>query len=149
MVQDKGKLPKKRFGEKYTRQPAPEHSSSDEGINPYLPPQADKKTMQKAQRDAPSTSHSSSAIKGSNDKSKHGIHYSLDLKLKCKVKASNIHGIPLVTDNKIVVRHRLYNPTLNSATFQPTIRQPFSIFRNVTTTLAHDRETFGSQFRNC
>ena len=38
-------VPKKRFGVKYTRQPAPEHSSSDEGINPYLPYQAEKKTM--------------------------------------------------------------------------------------------------------
>ena len=36
-------VPKKRFGVKYTRQPAPEQSSLDEGINPYLPPQAEKK----------------------------------------------------------------------------------------------------------
>ena len=64
--------------------------------------------MKKSRRDAPSTSHSSWAIKGSNDKSKHGIHFSLDLKLKYKVKASNIHGIPLATDNKIVVWHHLY-----------------------------------------
>ena len=30
------KLSKKRFGAKSTRQPAPEHSSSHEGINPHL-----------------------------------------------------------------------------------------------------------------
>ena len=29
------------------------------------------------------------------------------------MNASNIHGVPLATDNKIVVRHRLYTPTLN------------------------------------
>ena len=39
-------------------------------------------------------------------------------------KASNIH------DNKIVVRHRLYTPTLNSATFQHFIA-------NDTATLQH------------
>ena len=81
-----------------------------------------------SRRDAPSTSHSSSAIKGSNDKSKHGIHFSLDLKLKCKVKASNIHGMPLATDNKIAVRHRLYIPTLNSATVQHSV---FPIYKKV------------------
>ena len=32
MVRDKGKLPANIFGVKYTRQPAHEHSSSDEGI---------------------------------------------------------------------------------------------------------------------
>ena len=106
--------------------------------------------MKKYRRDAPSTSHSSSAIQGSNGKSKHDIHFSLDLKLKCTVKASNSHGVPLATDNKIVVRHRLYTPTLNSVTFQhSTVRQPFSMFCNVTATFPHDRETFGSQFRNC
>ena len=120
-------LPKKRFGVKYTRQPASDHSCSDEGINPYLPPQASKKF---------------STIKDSNDKNKHGIHFSLDFKLKCKVKASYIHGIPLATDNRIVVRHRLYTPTLNSATFQHSIV-------NDTATLQHDWETFGSHFRNC
>ena len=36
-------VPKQRFGVKYTRQPAPEHSSSDEGIHPYLPSKAEKK----------------------------------------------------------------------------------------------------------
>ena len=96
-------VPKQRLGVKYTRQPAPEHSSSDEGIHPYLPSKAEKKTMEKSRGDAHSTSHSSSAIKGSNDKSKHDIHFSLDLILKCKVKASNSHGVPLATDNKIVV----------------------------------------------
>ena len=35
-------VPKNRFGVKYTRQSAPKHSSSDEGINPYMPPQAEK-----------------------------------------------------------------------------------------------------------
>ena len=108
--------------------------------------------MNKSRRDAPCTSHSSSAIKGSNDKSNHGIHYSLDLKLKCKVKASNIHGIPLATDNKKVVRHRLYTRLLTPQHFSilsPTIRQPFSMFCNVTATFPHDRETFGIQFRNC
>ena len=84
-------VPKNRFGVKYTRQSAPKHSSSDEGINPYMPPKL-RKTMKKSRRDAPSTSHYSSANKDSNDKSIHGIHFSLDLKLKCKVKASNIHG---------------------------------------------------------
>ena len=85
-------MPKQRFGVKYTRQPAPVHSRSDEGINPYMPPQAENKTMKKSRRDAPSTSHSASAIECSNDNTKHGIHYSLDLKLKCKVNASNIHA---------------------------------------------------------
>ena len=107
---------------KHTRQPAPEHSSSDEGIKLYLPYQAEKKTMKMSRRDSPSTSHSSSAIEGSIDNS--------NLKLKCKVKASNIHGVPLATDNKIVVRHRLYTPTLNSATFQDYIA-------NDTATLQH------------
>ena len=50
--------------------------------------------------DVPSTSNSSSAVQGSNDKSKHDIHFSLDLKLKYMVKASNSHGVPLATDNK-------------------------------------------------
>ena len=36
-------VPKKIFDVKYTRQSAPEHSSLDEGINAYLPPQ--EKTM--------------------------------------------------------------------------------------------------------
>ena len=36
MVRDKGKLHKKIFGVKYTRQPAPEHLCLDEGINPIL-----------------------------------------------------------------------------------------------------------------
>ena len=64
-------VPKKRFGVKYTRQPAPEQSSLDEGINPYLPPQAEKKTMKKSRKHTPSTSQSSSAFEGSNDKSKY------------------------------------------------------------------------------
>ena len=84
--------------------------------------------MKKSRRDATSKSHSSWAIKGSNDKSKHGIHFSLYLKLKSKVKASNVHGVPLVTANKIVVRHRLYTPTLNSATFQHSIANPSACF---------------------
>ena len=52
---------------------------------------------------------------------KHVIHFSLYLNLKYKVKVSNFRGVPLATDNKIVVRHSLYTPTLNSATFQPSI----------------------------
>ena len=85
-MRDNGKLPEKIFGVKYTRQPAPEHY-----LNPYLPAKAEtKKNVNTSRRDAPSTPHSASAIKGSNDNSKHGIHFSLDLKLKCNVNASNI-----------------------------------------------------------
>ena len=58
------------------------------------------------------------------------MHFSLDLKLKCKVKASNIHSVRLATDNKLVIRHRFYNPTLSSATFQDYIA-------NDTATLQH------------
>ena len=36
MVRDKCKLPKKRFGEKYSIQQGPEHSGSDEGIHILL-----------------------------------------------------------------------------------------------------------------
>ena len=43
-------VPKKRFVVKYTRQSAPENSSSDEGINPYLPPQAVKKLLKVSDR---------------------------------------------------------------------------------------------------
>ena len=82
--------------------------------------------------DAPSTSHSSSAIQGSNDKSKHDIHFSLDLK-KCMVNASYIHSIPLATDNTIVVLPRLSTPP-HFSILSPTIRQPFSMFCNVTAT---------------
>ena len=110
-------VPKKRFGVNYTRQPAPEHSSSDEFINPYLPSKAEKKPTTKSRSDAPSTSHSSSVIKGSNDKSNHGIHFSLDLKLKYKVK--------------VVVRHRLYTPTLNSATFQHSIANDMATLQHI------------------
>jgi len=54
MVRDKGKLPANIFGVKYTRQPAHEHSSSDEGINPYMAAQDEKKrTMNKSRRDDP------------------------------------------------------------------------------------------------
>ena len=144
---------KKRFGVKYTRQSGPEHFSSDEGINPYLPPQTEKKTMEKSRGDAPSTSHSSSAIKGSNDKSKHGIHLSLDLTLKFKLKVSNIH---CVSDQQLITKQQfgiVYIPRLSTpphfSILSPTIRQPFSMFCNVTATFPHDRETFGSQFRNC
>ena len=108
--------------------------------------------MKKYRRDAPSTSHSSSAIQGSNGKSKHDIHFSLDLKLKCTVKASNSHGVPLATDNKIVVRHRLYTPTLNSATFQHSIANDTATLQHVLQyyrNLSARSETFGSQFRNC
>ena len=45
--------PKKRFGVKYTRQSAPEHSCLDEGINPYLPPRAEKKTYEKVSKGCP------------------------------------------------------------------------------------------------
>ena len=103
--------------------------------------------MKKSRRDVPSTSHSSSAIQGSNDKSKHDIHFSLDLILKCKVKASNIHCVQLATDNKIVV-HSDSTPQ-HFSILSPTIRQPFSMFCNVTATFPHDRETFGSQLWNC
>ena len=53
---------------------------------------------------------------------------------------SNIHGVPLATDNKTVVRHRLNTRTLNSATVQNSI--------------ASDSATFsmfcdGNQIRNC
>lgn len=65
MVRSKGKLPKKS-----TSRPAHQHSSSDEGVNPYLPAPAEKKTMKKSRRDAPSTSHSYSDITGSNAKTK-------------------------------------------------------------------------------
>ena len=116
---------------KYTRQPAPEHSSSDEGIKPYLSPKADNKSMKESRRDDPSTFHSSSAIKGSNDKSKYGTHFSLDLKLKCKVNTSNVHGIPLAPDNALVVRHRVYTPTLDSATFQHSIANDSATLQHV------------------
>ena len=88
MVRDKGKIPKKRFGVKYTRQPAPDHY-----LNTYLRAQVEEKTWKRIEGMPTNTPHSSSAIKGSNDKSKHAIHFSLDLKLKCKVNASNVHGI--------------------------------------------------------
>ena len=54
MVRSNGKLPKKRLGMKKNNiQQAPEHSSSDEGVNSYLPAQAEKKkTMNKSRRDA-------------------------------------------------------------------------------------------------
>ena len=45
----------------------------------------------------------------------------MDLKLKLKVKASNIPGVQLTTGYKIVVRPRLYAPALKSATFQHSI----------------------------
>ena len=56
----------------------------------------------------------------------------MDLKLKCKVKASNIHGIPLATDNKIVVRHRLYTGLSIPQHFSilsSTIRQPLHVLQ--------------------
>ena len=65
---------------------------------------------------------------------------------------SNIHGVPLATDNKTVVRHRLNTPTLNSATVQNSIASDsatFSMFCDVTATFPHDRDTFGNQIRNC
>ena len=57
---------------------------------------------------------------------KHGIHFSLDLKYK--VNTSSINGVPLATDNKIVVRHRLFTPTLNS-TFQHYIANDLATLR--------------------
>ena len=70
---------------------------------------------------------------------KHAIHFSLYLNLKYNVKVSNFRGVPLASDNKIVVRHSLYTPTLNSATFQP------SIANSSVCSSMFERETFGSQ----
>ena len=65
------------------------------------------------------------------------------------MKASNIHGIPLATDNKIVVRHRLYTPTLNSATFQhsiandtATLQHVLQCYRNLSARSGNIREPF-------
>ena len=55
-------------------------------------------------------------------------------------KASNIH------DNKIVVRHRLYTPTLNSATFQhyiandTTLQHVLQCYRNLSARSGNIRE---------
>ena len=46
------------------------------------------------------------------------------------MKASYIHWVPLATNNKIEVLHRLFTTTLNSATFQDSIA-------NVSATLQH------------
>ena len=67
---------------------------------------------------------SSSSLSQIQCQGKHVIHFSLYLNLKYKVKVSNFRGVPLATDDKIVVRHSLYTPTLNSATFQPSIANP-------------------------
>ena len=48
----------------------------------------------------------------------------------------------------IVYIHRLTTPK-HFSILSPRIRQPFSMFCNVTATFPHDRGTFGSQFRNC
>ena len=67
----------------------------------------------------------------------------MDLKLKYKVKASNIHGVPLATDNTSVVRHRLYTPTLNSTTFQHSIANDsatLQCYRNLSTRSGNIRE---------
>ena len=63
------------------------------------------------------------------------------------MKASNIHGIPLATNNKIVVRHRLYTPTLYSATFQhsiandtATLQQVLQCYRNLSARSGNTRE---------
>ncbi len=68
---------------------------------------------------------SSSSLSQVQCQGKHAIHFSLDLKLNCKVKASNIHGVRLATDNTILVRHRLYTPDSQIGNISAFYRQRF------------------------
>ena len=73
----------------------------------------------------PPSMTSSSSLSQVQCQGKHAIHFSLDLKLNCKVKASNIHGVRLATDNTILVRHRLYTPDSQIGNISAFYRQRF------------------------
>lgn len=53
--------------------------------------------------------------------------------------ASNIHGVPLATDEKTVVRHRIYTPTLISATGQHSIANDLATIQHAAMLQQHFR----------
>ena len=80
---------------------------------------------------------SSSSLSQIQCQGKHGIH----------IKVSNIHRVPLETDNKLVVCHCLYSLTLNSETFQhsiandsATLQHVLQCYRNLSARSGHIQE---------
>jgi len=80
---------------------------------------------------------SSSSLSQIQCQGKHGIH----------IKVSNIHRVPLETDNKLVVCHCLYTLTLNSAIFKhsiandsETLQHVLQCYRNLSARSGHIQE---------